>query len=315
MAVVAFLGWRLAQDQAEHGQGLRLAARGQFDAAEPLLARSNERNPRDVDVVRALAVGHLSARHATEAEAFLNRWCELRPDDPEPYRRRLELWTKQQKAAQLVADARQVLRFDPNDFRTRVLLAEWLLIDGRFAEAEEEARRCLRDRPKQTQLWYLLARAYHGQKRTAEATEIADRLVREGPKFSAGLRLRAQLYAEAGQYEPAIRLLRQAAELKEPERVTTLYELSQLLARTGREAEGKQVLAEMRLKQAEDLWEGDEHRDTNAALQARVVDAMMAAGQADRAARFLSDILRRNPGATGTRELLDRLKGHDKVTR
>lgn len=315
VALAAFLGWRIHRDQSEHDGGLRLARQGHTQAAEPLLLSAYERNRQDADVVRALALGYLKDRRVAEAEVFVDRWCELLPDSVEPYRARLDLAMSQQKGAQAIAAAEQILRLQPNDSKTRQLTAQLLLLDGRASEAERAVLECMRARPDDVVLWHLLATAYQQKKRTVEATELAERIVRQAPKFFPGVRLRAELYAAAGQYEPAIALLRQAADQSGPEKVPALYELSLVLARAGREAEANKALADMRLIQALGLWEEDQQKDTNAALQARVVDAMRAAGKTDEASRFLNGILRRNPQAAGARQMLAGLNSSDKVTR
>jgi predicted Zn-dependent protease len=304
LALGGILGWRWFQDRDERREALQLAGEGRFDAVQPLLRSVFERHPEDVAVVRALALGHLDARQFDEAQTFLDRWCELRPEDSEPYRRRLDLWMKQQKVQQAVADAGSILRLEPNDFQTRQLLVQLLLLDGRFEQAEKEGLRCFKAQPNNVDLWYLLASIYHGQRRDAEAADLVDRLLRVKPDSTAGLRLRAELYLDAGQPDPAIRLLKEAAAAPGPEGLSALYQLSLTLSRAGRDEEGKKVLVEMQWRQALDLWSTDEHRDDNSGLQARVVEAMLAAGKADEAVRFLTDILGRKPDASGAHRLL-----------
>lgn len=304
LAVGAFVGWRWLQDRTDRREGLRLAGEGRLDAAEPLLRRAFERHPEDVAVVRALALGHLEARRFDNAQAYLDRWCELRPGEAEPFRHRLDLWMKQMKLAEALADAGTLLRLRPNDFSTRQLSVQLLFLDGRYGGAEAEGLRCLKEQPNNTDLWYLLASIYHGQHRDAEAAELVDRLLKVKPDSTAGLRLRAEIYLDAGQPDPAIRLLKQAADAPGPEGLSALYQLSLALSRVGREDEGKKALAEMQWRQAMDLWATDDHRDDNSGLQSRVVEALLAAGKADEAVRFLTDILARKPDAAGTRRLL-----------
>src|SRR5262245_11166675 len=131
----------------EHGaarhEALELLATDGFDAAESRLQLVGDQNPGDVEVVRALAQGYLDARRSGEAEVYLNRWCDLRPGQPEPYRRRLDLWNQQQKMLPALADAERVLRLDPADVPTRRQLAHLLFVAGRYDQAEREAVRCL----------------------------------------------------------------------------------------------------------------------------------------------------------------------------
>jgi predicted Zn-dependent protease len=305
VALGGYFGLRWLQDRADRREALELAGTNHFDAAEPVLRRVQEQHPEDVEVVRALALGYLDARQFAEAETFLGRWCELRPGETEPYQRRLELWSKQQKLAQALADVGHILQIDPDNSAMRLQAAQLLLLVGRPDQAERECLRCLKAQPNNVELWYLLARSEHDQGRDAEATGHADRVLQSSPDFTAGLELRAELHLAAGQPDPAIALLRRAADKPGREQAAALYQLGVTLDRVGRHDEGKKVLAEMRWRQALGLWSEDEHRDDNAALQERVVEAFEAAGKTDDAVRFLTDILKRNPRApAGTHQLL-----------
>src|SRR4051794_2512008 len=99
LALGGFFGLRWLAHQDERDEALRLAEKGPFAEAEPLLRRVLERSPRDAEVVRALALGYLEARRFDETEDFLGRWCALRPGLTGPYRRRLDLWRKQARVA------------------------------------------------------------------------------------------------------------------------------------------------------------------------------------------------------------------------
>ena len=68
------LAWRWVQD-GERQEALRLAERGDFSNAEPLLKRVAERHPSDTQVARALALGYLSTDRLAEAETYFGRWC------------------------------------------------------------------------------------------------------------------------------------------------------------------------------------------------------------------------------------------------
>jgi tetratricopeptide (TPR) repeat protein len=304
LAVGGPLGWRWTQDRLERERALRLAANNDFAAAQPLLLRLHQRHPTDVAVVRALASGHLGARQFQEAETYLGRWCDLQPELAEPYRQRLDVWMRQQKVEPAIEDAGRILRLEPNDLETRKLLSQLLLLAGRFEQAAEECRRCLRADPNNVRLWHSLAICYRRLGKTAQAVEWADRIVATGLEFTPGLQLRAELHLDAGEVEPAIGLLRKASAKPGQEGVAALYPLSLALERAGRHDEGKKVLAEMLWRQALALWSEDTHRDDNAGLQERVVEAMLAAGKGDEAVRFLTDILKRNPRAAGTHRLL-----------
>jgi predicted Zn-dependent protease len=304
LALGAFFGWRWNEDRTERFEALRLAGSYNFDTAQLLLRRLHERHPQDVEIIRALAVGYLDARQLAEAQTFLDRWCALQPQEAQPYRRRLDLWMKQQKVTAAIADAEHILQLEPDDFEVRQLLAQLLLMDGRYEQAEKEGLLCLRKQPNSVKLWYLLASAYRGQHSTAQAVDFADRVVRAAPGFAAGLKLRAELYLDAEQLEPALRLLQQAAATPGADGLPALHLLGMVLARAGREEEARKAQTEMHWRRALVIWSEDEHRDDNAALQERVVEALLGAGKTDEAVRFLTDIMQRNPRSSGTYLLL-----------
>src|SRR5262245_40736178 len=91
------LGWRGYRHRQERQEALRRAGAGDFAGAEPLLQRALERRPHDLEVVQALARGHLDAHNPAQAETCLGRWCELRPDDAEPFKLRLKLYGRQKR--------------------------------------------------------------------------------------------------------------------------------------------------------------------------------------------------------------------------
>jgi predicted Zn-dependent protease len=309
LLVAAFFGARSYHNRAERREAFRLREREGFVAAEPVLLKLYEHDQRDVDVVRLLAVGYMDARNLLGTEKFLNRWCELDPRDPEPFRRRIEFWNMQQKVPEGIADARHILKLEPRDFRMRRLLVELLTLDGRFQEAEEEGLRCFKANPKDVDLWCVLANVYYGLEQKNKAADLVDQVLHEKPDHVNGLKLRSKLYLEAGKPDSAITLLRRLVDspVSNPNSTDGMYELSMALTRAGQTDKAKRVLAEMDYRVARRLWSEYEHRDQNVGLQERFVDAMLALGKTDEAVRFLSDILKRNPAApTGTRQLLAR---------
>ena len=219
-------------------------------------------------------------------------------------RLRFDLSMRQQKIEAALADAGHVLELEPNDLEMRKLLTNLLLLDCRYAQAEREALRCLRAEPNNVRLWYFLGKSYRGLGQTARAVQWANRIVATGLDFPPGLQLRADLHLDAGEVEPAIRLLRKASASPGPEGVAMFYPLGLALERAGRHEEGRQALAEMQWRQALALWSEDEHRDENVGLQERVVEALLAAGKTDEAVRFLQDVLRRGRNPAGTHQLL-----------
>jgi len=307
LALGGFFAWRWYQDQAARSEALLLAEGPHFDEAQPLLLRLHEREPQNVAVVRALALGYLyRTRQIPQTRKFLDRWCELAPGDPEPYRLRLGFWLMQEMVPSAIPDAEHILELRPKDYETRRKLVQLLLADGRYQQAEKEGLRCFLENPKDQELWLILANIYRGLGQLAKAADLTDQILRTAPDHLGALKLRAKLYVETGQPEPAIRLLREHVIGKtSPDGTEGLYELSEALVRAGRDAEAKKVLAELEWRQALGIWSRYEHRDDNPGLQERVVAAMLAAGNTEDAVHFLTGILERNPQAPpATHQLL-----------
>jgi tetratricopeptide (TPR) repeat protein len=298
-AIGGILAWRWIQD-GERQQALRLAERGDFTNAEPLLKRVAERHAKDAPVARALALGYLSSDRLVEAETYFARWCAVRPADPEPYEMRIKLWLRRSRITNVVDDARRVVELQPDNRKLRQQLPRWLLILGRFQEAESECQRFLHSWPDDP--WVLLVQAllHQRQGRSAAAIPIADRLVREYPDFAEACVLRGTLYVEANQSDEAIPLLRRATAIQGPHRREALYELGLALEKTGQSREAERAMAEARLLLDQERFRGmadgseGERRDYTI-IQVRLAEGMLEAGQTEDALRLLRKILERQP--------------------
>ncbi len=119
LSLGAGFGWYRLQTYLDRQHGLDLADNGHFDQAEPLLRRAVARNAEDAEVNRALALGYLAQKEGgpllTEVEPLVTRWCRLLPEDPEPYRVRMELWLRLGRYAPALADGEHLLELDPDD--------------------------------------------------------------------------------------------------------------------------------------------------------------------------------------------------------
>jgi predicted Zn-dependent protease len=201
-----------SSENPDRNSALQAAELGHFADVEPRLRRLHERQPDDSAVTKALALGYLAARRFGDAELYLNLWCELKSGDVEPFERRAELWLQQQNTARATLDIQSVLQIQPDDVRGRQILAQLLFLDAHFAEAEQEALRCLAAQPNNKEVIYLLASIYRRQGQPGKALEQLEHLLRLGPNSGPGLALRAELYLDANQIEPAIDLLVKAKD-------------------------------------------------------------------------------------------------------
>ncbi len=305
-----FLGWQWLRDRVERQEALRIAERGDFSTAEALLKRVAQRHPNDAAVARALALGYLSADRLAEAEPYFERWCQARPGDAEPYNERIRLWLRWSRLRNVVEDARRVLELEPDNRKLRQQLPRWLLIMGRFEEAEEECQRFLRAWPDDPWVLLIQAMLHQRQGRLQAATAIVDRLVADYRDFAEAYVLRATLYLDADQPDKAIPWLERAAAIQEgPHRREALYELSLALARTGKTKDAEQVMAEARLLQEQESLRGMLHgsegeRPDNVNVQVRLAEEMLNAGQTESGLRRLTDILKQDPNCAAAHRVL-----------
>jgi predicted Zn-dependent protease len=297
LAPLGFLGWRSYRNREERLEALELVHERGFAEAEAELRRVHERQPQNVEIARALADGYFKARQFREARAVLDQWCDFRPNSLEPFQRRLDLSGLEQKIPACITDAENILRLNPDDFVTRKLLAQLLAGEGRFEEAEKEALRCYNAERGNAEVWYLLAYIYRGQKKNDLAALLLDQYLRKEPANPTGVKLRAQLYLDHGQPEPAIRLLQHFVAGPRQNPVDGLYELSLALEAAAKHDEAKKVLTEMQWRRALQIWSTNEQKYASPGAQEQVVQAMLAAGKTDDAVTFLCEILKQNPGA------------------
>jgi tetratricopeptide (TPR) repeat protein len=303
LAVGLSVGGTWLARRSERRDALQLARQGEFAKAEPMLRRALDRQPNDVDVLKALAQGELSTDKLEEAEPHLTRWCELRSGETESFRRRIDLWLRLKRVPEAIADARRLLELDPDNDFIRQQLSQWLLMTGQLEDAEAQCRRCLQRQPGQPELSSRLATIYHEMGDNARAESLIDELLQQHPRLPTALLLRAILYDEAGAASKAIPILRQIIADQPGYRLSARYYLSQALAHAGQTDEARRVAAEMERQRAVDLWSGRGHL-ANWALEMRMAERLLAVGQNDEAIPILKKILQNEPRCAAAHQLL-----------
>jgi predicted Zn-dependent protease len=288
--------WLLVvQPRREREEALHLSAQDRFVAAEPLLKRALGRNAGDAAVARALALGYLAGGNERAAEAYLDRWCDLQPDQAEPHARRMELAMKWARVGQAIADGERLLAIKPGDVEMQMRVAGLLLVANRYREAEAACRRFLGQNPEAAGLRYLLAEACHLQGKGGEAVALLDPLLKDEPPLEGVLLLRATLYCDAGQPDKAIPLLRRVVA-QDPWHPTARYELSRALGRTGQTAEAEREAAELyRQNEAVRLLADSRAQPDNLELRARAAEMLQGIGGPTQGIRRLGEILDRYP--------------------
>jgi predicted Zn-dependent protease len=288
--------WRSVQRAGLREEALRLSKQGNFAAAEPVLKDAHARNGRDVEVVRALALGYLPTDKDKDAELYLNRWCDLQPAEVEPHERRMEWCLLTRRDDQLLAEGQRLLELKPGHPRAQQAVAMLFVRQGRHAEAEQACRRFLQGAPGDAGLLYYLAQACHGQGKDQEARTVLDSLLQQHPRHVDALVLRAVLHGEAGQDDQATVLLRRALA-QDPSHRLARSHLIQALARAGhaeearrerdrmlREASAGQLVADLRVQ------------PDNLELALRAAEALLDVGRLAEGHRLLDQILAKAPG-------------------
>jgi predicted Zn-dependent protease len=300
---------RSLRHASEWEEALRLSGQGKFAEAEPLLKRALQRNERDVAAVRALALGYLGTGNDREAEVYLDRWCALQPDQPEPRARRMDLGVKLVKIEQAIADGERLLEAAPGDGETQKRVVALLIVAGRYADAERAARRYLERNPDSVSLHYLLAEACHLQGKDAEAAALLDPLLGDQTRIKDILLLRAILYCEADQPNKALPLLRRVLA-EDPWNSLARYHLSRALARTGQTAEAEREAAELfRQNDVGRLLVDSDIQPDNLDLQARAAEVLLDSGRTEEGLRRLQRILARDPAHPAALRLLAAQQG------
>src|SRR5262249_2471636 len=162
---------------------LRLCKQGRFADARVLLLGLQRDNPRDVEVIRALATGYFDASNLRDAELYLTHWCELQPARVTPHRLRMDVFAAQGNVAQAIAAGQRVLELQPGNEEVLTRVVRMLLDDGCFPEAEQACRLGLNHKPGHVGLLARLADSCYRQGKKEEAQAILDDLMRKEPGF------------------------------------------------------------------------------------------------------------------------------------
>jgi Flp pilus assembly protein TadD len=296
---LAVLTWRWSLERAERQQGLQLAGRRDFVAAELLLLRAYERDPDDREVVQALALAQPAlGKMLSQAEPILTRWCDLEPGRSEPFKARLDLWLRLNNHERALVDARQILRLEPGNRSVRKMLIWLLFYTERLAEAEEECRRALQSQPENAELRFLRAQIYDAQGSGKQADAVLDQLLADHPEDTDALLLRALRWGADQQHARGIPLLGQVVKRESDprKRQTARYHLSRALELTGQHDEAKRVLAEWeRAETLQRLLSDSMQQPDNTPLRLKAAAALLDSDQAAQGAELLHQLLARAP--------------------
>ncbi len=313
LSTAAWLGWRRWEMRRAGQEAVRLAQQGRFIDAEPKLRLALEHDPDNRELLRTLVSALFGMEKLVEAEAVLTHWCQVRPEDAEPYRIRMDLRHRVLKfepgtARQVVeetalADGQRVIELEPDDDATARKVVWLCLGSGRFQEADRVCRRYLERQPDDPELLFLQARVCHARGAIAEAQGLLDKLLSHLPQFTPGLLLRAILHYEANEAERAIPLLRRVIAEGADSHKEARYHLGLALARAGHAEEAQRVMAEVQ----RDNFEKDTARPGEAdslAVRVRRAELLLESGRAAEALASLQAVLAEAPGYAAAHRLL-----------
>ena len=199
-----------------------------------------------------------------DAEPALTRAASLRPDEP-AYQYTLaaaKVGKKQHEEAQALLEA--LVEKQPEDPQLQYALGSVLYIRGDLEEAAARLRESLRLQPEQLASRHYLALVARDQGHDEEAIEGLEDVLRRYPDHAASREALGGLLMNDRRYSEAEPHLRRAVEL-DPKSVKANYQLSILLARTGRKEE-----AARQLEVTNTLREEDEAASK---LQLRILDS------------------------------------------
>lgn len=302
--LAAGAGW-WAFRAADRSSALALARAGQFDDAAPRLQGVLARSPRDPAVLAALVTGYLHEEDTAAALPLLDRWCELRPNDPEPLRLRMDLHRKEQRFDAALADALRLLDLDPDSDTLPLTVAGLSFSAGDFAQAEKRCRELLARQPRRRDARRLLAESLRARGQREEAAAVLDTLLREQPGDTAVMLGRGSLYVEMRDPERAIPLLEAVVRLDPRRQRTGRYQLVLAYEQAGRSADARRVQAELSaLQESEVLRDALGSQPNNPDVQARAARAWLAGPQAPQALDLLGRVLDKHPDHAGAHAAL-----------
>lgn len=314
LGTIAWLGWERSEARRAGQEAVRLAQQGRFRDAEPKLRLALEYDPDNIELLKPLAVGLLRTENPAEADPVLTHWCQVRPEQAEPYRLRMDLrhqsaqrvkpLAEQQRLKELaLEDGWRVIELDPDDDSTARKIVWLCLASGRFEDADRVCRRHLQRQPDDPELLYLQARACHARDANAEAQGLLNKLLSSRPQFTPGLLLLAILHYEADEAERAIPLLRRVIAEGGGSHKEARYHLGLALARAGHTEEAQRVLAGVQ----QDNFEKDTaHPGGTESLAVRVrrAELLFSNGRVEEALASLQVVLRKDPGYAAAHRLL-----------
>jgi len=231
---------------ARHGLAVALLHGEAFEAAAGVLEETLALEPEDREgTERRLVAALLGAGRSGEAVRRLQSHLERHPACGWAHRGLGEARERQGELGKALAAYRAWVRARPEDPEARRALGMAMLRAGSVAGAVRELARAVEAAPERADTRYAYAQALMRAEARGEAIRELGRLVARHPSHARALNDLAVVSAASGEARDAERWWRRATEA-EPDFLPPWVNLVTLLARNGREAAARQVIARAR---------------------------------------------------------------------
>jgi Flp pilus assembly protein TadD len=225
------------------------AQRGEFPQVESYLrARLDDGRTDALPILDILTAELMRTRRLPDARYYLDRWLDLRADDPVALVRRGWVAEHVYDDAAAARDYERVLELTPDHDSVRLRLGEVLERAGRAGEAVAHFERLRERRPGEPAVVVGLARCYRQVGREAEARQLLDTLLVMNPQNAQALGERGLLALDGGQAAEAEDWLRKAAA-EAPHDRQIVYNFFRCLQQLGKRDEARKC--QERLRQIE----------------------------------------------------------------
>jgi tetratricopeptide (TPR) repeat protein len=303
VAGMSLFGYWWRQDQIAQRQAMieRSWALDRDSGQE--LADYFARHPDDAEVAEALVKWNLrQKRPYEEFREVLDQLCELLPDDPEPFRTRMQLRISVNKLESALSDGLRVLELDSRDALTRYWVAVTAadLNQHDLAVHHVETLLASETRPRQ-ELIVLLVKTHIRAGQYAAAEAALERLPPGPRQHWERMALQVQIDQAAGRHAVAVEQLRTLAAESDVHREFALFRLIESLNELGKESEALAAFSELEsLKQRSRIVIDARQQPDNMTAQVKAAEILMTDGKSEEAIRLLELALKRigpNPQA------------------
>lgn len=277
------------------------AARGEMDGVEDYCrAVLGRGGPAAALVLEALAYGYSEAYRWDRAEAYLKRWQEQQPDNPQALQFRGVMLSRQNDARGAAAAFRRAIEVDPDFHPPRLNLASVLLELNDPAGALPHLQYLHQCLPDNLTVKLRLGACLEQLDRHAEAAELLDAVLAVHPEHPLALAERGKVARRTGQLEKAEALLIRACDRSGD--YAAHYQLYLCLNERGKAAEAREVDKRRKALEADitrihDILNGQAHLlHRTVSLQHELGARQLRTGSAAEGLRWLQRAVQTDPG-------------------